>query len=890
METDGTGTRQVTARTRVLADSGVKEMAVLTFTYTASNQQVDIGYVRVIKPDGTIVVTPDYNVQDMPADVTRAAPMYSDIHQKHVAVKGLGVGDTLESQVTFRTVKPEVPGQFWSEYSFEKNLIALDEQLDLDLPADKAATVLSADLQPTITTSNGRKLYHWVSSNLARPDPDAPPKSVKHWKPSVQVTTFASWEQVGAWYQSLERDPLAVTPAIQSKAAALTKGLTTDDEKVRAIFNDVALHIHYVGLEFGIGRYQPHPADDVLSNEYGDCKDKHTLLASLLKAAGIEAWPVLISSGRELDPAMPSPAQFDHVITLVSLGGKLVWMDSTEEVAPVGVLMAALRDKQALAVPGGKVAYLERTPADLPFAESDHFQVEGKLSDEGVLTGHISQSYRGDAELILRTVLRQVPQSQLKVALQGFSQGIGFAGEISNPQVSEIEQTSQPLHFSYDYTREKYGEWDSHRISAPFPGIGWELAPGVKEKKSADEPELGSPGEQVYSSSIQLPKGWSLTPLSAVDLKEDWAEYHSTCGFTNGTFKAERRVLIKKRKVPLDQWDKYLAFRRAMYDDEVRMMPIFETAAIAGFSESFYRYTNQPDDKLRNIFQQLQDAVAILSKEDANKDESAQAVDLTRKAVDAAEAKSLTLPTDDAHSLYWARMLGLAWTELGWAALETKDLSTAETYLRAAWHLSQDQMTGFQLGRLLEAKGDKVAAAHQYLLSKFATTPNSMLESGDRYHAFEDSGASYLRLTGKDPNSPSVRLPGGKYEDSPISLLNKETEFRQITRTSKLTGAALFILVFEPGTPVQAKFLSGDRGFQSLESVLKQAPFHPSFPAGSKARMIREVRVVCTPYAGCDGYMVLPNSVQMPAVELLHRVSPLSDPTGSKTVQVEILP
>ena len=115
-EADGTGTRETTARIRILADAGVKEMAVLTFTYTASNQQVDIAYVRVIKPDGTVVVTPDYNIQDMPADVTREAPMYSDIHQKHVAVKGLGVGDTLEYQITLRTLQPEVPGQFWLEY------------------------------------------------------------------------------------------------------------------------------------------------------------------------------------------------------------------------------------------------------------------------------------------------------------------------------------------------------------------------------------------------------------------------------------------------------------------------------------------------------------------------------------------------------------------------------------------------------------------------------------------------------------------------------------------------------------------------------------------------------------------------------------------------------
>jgi len=308
----------------------------------------------------------------------------------------------------------------------------------------------------------------------------------------------------------------------------------------------------------------------VLSNEYGDCKDKHTLLAALLKAAGIEAWPVLISSSREVDPATPSPAQFDHVITLATLDGKLVWMDSTAEVAPVSVLLANLRDKQALAIPGGKSAYLERTPVDLPFAQSMHFQSEGKLSEQGVFTGQISQSYRGDAEIILRAVFRQVPQSQMKLAMQAFSQGIGFVGEISNPQISEIEQTSQPLHFSYDYTREKFGDWDDHRIYPSMPSTGWGLGPGVIEKKPADEPEIGSAGEQVYVSRITVPKGWSLVPQQDVNLTEDWAEYHAAYSFKDDIFAAERRLVIKKSKVPLDQWEKYLAFRRAINQDEVR--------------------------------------------------------------------------------------------------------------------------------------------------------------------------------------------------------------------------------------------------------------------------------------------------------------------------------
>jgi hypothetical protein len=570
-EADGTDTRMTTARVHILADAGVKEMAVLTFTYTASNQQIDFGYVRVIKPDGSVVTTPDYNIQDMSADVTRTAPMYSDIHQKHVAVKGLGVGDTLEYEVTLRTLKADIPGHFWLEYSFEKNLVVLDEQLDLDLPADKFVTIANADVQPTTMVQGNRKLYHWTSSNLVRPDPDAPPKSTKHKKPSVQVTTFRSWEEVGAWYQSLQQDSVQVTPAIQAKAAALTKGLTSDDEKIRAIFNEVALHTHYVGLNFGIGRYKPHAADDVLSNEYGDCKDKHTLLAALLKAAGIEAWPVLISSSRELDPATPSPAQFDHVITVVPQGNKLLWMDSTAEVAPVGVLFASLRDKQALAIPAQTPSHLERTPADLPSPRTIRFQIDGALTEQGIFKGTIEETTNGDVGTSMRAVFRRVSQSQWKELMSKIARSLSFGGEVSNPQASDVEQIESPFRISFDYVREKYYKWDdnetSHWVGMPMPPMGGELSPGIKQVKPADDVELGYTGDTDYRAVMQLPVGWSMVPPKSIDINLDWVEYHSRYSFQNGVVTAERHMIVKKNVVPLDKWDEYISFRKSIGEE-----------------------------------------------------------------------------------------------------------------------------------------------------------------------------------------------------------------------------------------------------------------------------------------------------------------------------------
>jgi len=874
-EADGTGTRETTARIRVLADAGVKEFAVLEFTYTASNQQMDIGYVRVIKPDGTVVTTPDYNVQDLPADVTREAPMYSDIHQKHVAVKGLGVGDTLEYMTTLRTLKSEVPGQFWLEYSFQKNNVTLDEELDLDVPADKPVTVASADAQPTITTASGRKLYHWASQNLSRPDPDAPPKSVKKWKPSVQVTTFSSWEQVGAWYQSLQKDQLTVTPAIKAKADALTKGLTTDDEKIHAIFNAVALHIHYVGLEFGIGRYQPHPADDVLSNEYGDCKDKHTLLASLLKAEGIEAWPVLINSHRYLDPATPSPSQFDHVITVVPRGDKLLWMDSTEEVAPVGVIMSTLRDKQALAVPTSKAAYLERTPLDLPYSQSVRFVATGKLDDKGLFTGHLEQTYHGDAEILMRSFFRMIPEANWKTFVQRMSASTGFGGEVDAPEVSPVEKTDEPFRFSYGYKRERFSEWDDRRISPPIPATGWERVPGTRETKPADDIDLGSPGEMDYVATVQMPSGWHLFPPKGIDLNEDWAEYHSSYGYANGAFTAERRLLCKKEKVPLADWDKYTRFREAIYGDSVRMAgiagpgipvpPPFDTRN--GGSSGATRiidFSSQVDlQKMMESLEPLRDAIAVLSASPSpSPTDLATASEKCRSRVVDFEAHSHDYEPRDVRAMMWPQMLGAAWTCLGWAELEQHDQTAAETHLRAAWNLTQNPLAGLQLARVLEAKGDKTAAKHTYELASVSSPGGLMNNLVPVNETSEKIAASYKNLTGTELSA--TPLKNGSYNGSLRAELDKSLEVHHLPGV-RVSGQAYFALTYEENHPIKAAFVAGDTNIAGVGQRLQEKLFPSNIPQGSKARLVREVHMICSPWAGCDVYLLLPSAITLPA-------------------------
>jgi hypothetical protein len=649
------------------------------------------------------------------------------------------------------------------------------------------------------------------------------------------------------------------------------------------------LHIHYVGLDFGIGRYQPHQADDVLSNEYGDCKDKHTLLATLLKASGIEAWPVLISSSRPLDPDIPSPAQFDHLITIVPLQGKLVWMDSTAEIAPVGVLFASLRDKQALAVPVDKQAYLERTAADLPFAQTTDFRVTGKLTSEGVFTGQFTENFHGDLELIMRSAFRSVPQSQWKDLLQGVSNATGFGGEVSNPDVSAIEQTSQPIHYTFDYKREKYAEWDNHRISPPMPPVGWELAPGVKQKEPADDVDLGSPGELTYSSSVQLPSGYLLYPPAGADVKEDWAEYHSTYSFADGLFKAERRLIVKKDKMPLDQWDKYLAFRRAVYDDEVRMMTVENPSAQPSVASDFVgSHTMTAARELMGSLVPLHDLPSILEADPPPSPEAlTKETQLSSLAVESIETKSLDFLPSDPHTLFTAAPLAYAWCLRGWTALADHDIPTAEKYLRASWRLSHDRIAGFLLARLLVAKNSKAEAAHQFELAH--VTPTGMAFGGFFAESFDVDkhiGEDYRKLTGKELTAAS--LNHGSYEGSLEKELDADLDIHQFIRNTKLTGSALYAIGFEAGKPQIADFLEGDKGFEALTTMLKAHVFPPQLPAGSKARLLREIRIICSPWAGCDADFLLPSSIQLPSKTVVRVINTPKGRVEQKTVQIEI--
>ena len=235
-------------------------------------------------------------------------------------------------------------------------------------------------------------------------------------------------------------------------------------------------------------------------------------------------------------------------------------------------------------------------------------------------------------------------------------------------------------------------------------------------------------------------------------------------------------------------------------------------------------------------------------------------------------------------------MLAQAWCVRGWAELEEKHLPAAENYLRAAWQLGQDRMSGYQLGRLLEAKGNKTSAAHLLELAHVTSIEivrNMNLNSDHKLN--EHIGDAYKKITGKELTS--TPLNHGEYNGSLRAELDKDHEIHGYIKSSKFNGQAIFTVAYEDGKPVKAYYLEGDESLAHLTAMLENHRFQVEVPTGSKARLLREVRLICSPYGGCDAYMLLPNSIMfLPHSITPHLVTRPNGPSETKPIQIEIRP
>jgi hypothetical protein len=442
VEADGTLVRTVQVRVLLATATAVAEFGQIEGWYVDGYGDVQFEGVTIGKPDGRIVTVKDGLIENLNPYGVSATSFSADLRVKKLTVPGLEPGDWLSYKVVTQ-VKRLAPGHTFGDMKLQPVVGDPVQTYELDLPRDPGIRVhlrddLGAKWEDVPAPSD--RLVRRLSLKIEQPRPDerAPTKAMiqARAEPDVIFANFASWAEVGAWWWALSKDRLAPDSSVQTEAARLLVARATSRERIEALHRFVASRIRYLNVSLGVGHMLPRSAADVLASRYGDCKDKHALLAALAATVGIDLRPVFIDSIHpDVHDDVPAPQQFDHMISVAQLGPEpadWLWLDATNPFGPPGYLGPEFRDKRALLIEPSGEGRIVRTPATLPFVSRTEIEVSGTLGPDTALRARMVWRFRSEEEMALRAIFAMMPQGRREEAIRASLGQDWKDGQITN--------------------------------------------------------------------------------------------------------------------------------------------------------------------------------------------------------------------------------------------------------------------------------------------------------------------------------------------------------------------------------------------------------------------------------------------------------------------------
>lgn len=590
---DGSSTRELHVRARAQTDTGVQQLQDLAFTLDQAAEELNVEYLRVLRSDGSVASSAKAPVNEITSPVLPNVPPYANYKRIRVPVPDLKAGETVEYAVARRVAKSPASNDFWYDHTFARDVIVLDERLEIDVPAGCAVRVESPRFPFETRAKKAETAYVWKHANLkVAPAASAgQASSPSANSPDVRLTSFHDWQGVARWYANLERGAAEPSPELRAEVRELTRHATDARSKTEAIYDYVAQKVNHVFSPVtldpyaspsparlfldrykGFGFHPPRPAAEIFKDGFADFEDEQVLLAAMLRAAGLDSDAVLISPSRDPDSAAPSPSQFDRVIAAVHSGGKLIWMDTRTAVAPFQMLAAPLRNRAALLVAADGQGRIVRTPADPPFLSTQTVEIQATLNSLGTLAGKVHYAFRGDTGLRLRGDFHAVPRDQWKELGQSILKSDGLDGEVTSVQPGDPLATRDPFEVEIEFTLPDFLDWASARSKVDLPLLTFGIPDAPKDRSK--QIQLGSPLRIKAQLTLTFPENFQVQVPAGVAVSRDYAEFESSYKFGNRTLEAERSLNFISRELPPSRAADYATFARTIQADETQPLLI----------------------------------------------------------------------------------------------------------------------------------------------------------------------------------------------------------------------------------------------------------------------------------------------------------------------------
>jgi hypothetical protein len=539
----------------------------------------------------------DYEVKEKDAVEGAASPEFvliSDAKVKMLQIPAPEVGNI----VGYEYETEERPVFLQNIWEFQQHDPVRESRYSLQLPQGwefKASWLNHAEVKPTQTGSNS---WQWVVTDVKEIRHEALMPPLDGVAGQMVLSFFTSekmalnsnvdWNTMGKWYSSLIGDRVDASPEVKQHVASLTTSKSTQLEKMQAIAAFVQENIRYVAINLGIGGYQPHPAPEVFAHRYGDCKDKATLVRSMLREIGVDSYFVVINAERgAVTRDMPAHNSFNHVITAIKLPdsmadpsliatiqhprlGRLLFFDPTNELIPFGQVGGYLQGNYGLLVTpgGGELVELPQQPSAM---NSVQRTAKLTLDATGTLKGEVKETRLGERASSERWRLRTTSKDvdRIKPIEELLSSSLADF-HVTRASIVNLSQTDQPFGFNYTFESPNYAKNAGNLLLVRPRVIGQNGSGFLETKEPRRFPiEFEGPSSDTDSFEITIPSGYAVDDVPPpVDADFGFATYHSKTEVKGNVVDYTRTFEVKQLSVPVDKAEELRKFYRIIANDE----------------------------------------------------------------------------------------------------------------------------------------------------------------------------------------------------------------------------------------------------------------------------------------------------------------------------------
>ncbi|OGF96884.1 MAG: hypothetical protein A2Z86_07995 [Candidatus Glassbacteria bacterium GWA2_58_10] len=565
-QADGTFLDRRYELVKVLTETGKNSYGEAGFDYSRQYDAVRIEFARVIKPDGSAVEVP----AEMIKDVTHPALAQMNIYDANVRIQmvtfqNLEVGDAIEYAVVDSCFLAPCEGEYDIIDLFQGSDPLLHKRLEINGPDSKPLHHLVKDGKVDFSTAkkNGRTSYVWETHDVPRIVAEPSMPSYLSFAPRLLASTWDSWNQMSKWWYDMTLQYRNQNDSLKAAVAGVTKGMTTDEEKIKAVYHFVAQKIRYMGL--GTGKkagFEPKPATETLSTRYGVCRDVAILMCSMLDDLGIKCYPVLTRATQLVDTEIPTIG-FNHAIVALPDGkGGYRYSDPTVENFPELLFTGEGDASMLVCTPDGETI---QTSAHSPAGDNmGTISATSRIDESGRLVSEATINTRGIYDVAFRSFVKRYPPQELNNIWQQVVTGVHPGARLLGFSTSDPEDLYTPFGLRFSYEVEDYAIQAGKYllIKSPISTNSFELilqsflsAAGLPERQYPLD--LGVTLGSSQQENLVLPAGYKVKSLpETVDLESGGLSYKMEYGASAPTeskrgldVRYEKKFLIDSKEL-----------------------------------------------------------------------------------------------------------------------------------------------------------------------------------------------------------------------------------------------------------------------------------------------------------------------------------------------------